>query len=166
MSPEIMVKIPHRKLLRCCSRMGHTWDKKVFVVVSKRKGVKVHVFLYPKVRDADGLEKTNLRITANVRSKLLMKLRGCGKKCWIIIDTNVLDRSAGKSLYRTEGTPYAINVDDGQVNFSQVLLPYEQAKSCTCEHVTLLIKVVFVTAPNVFDFEEKEEDGFTIVEKE
>ena len=167
MSEEITAKIPHPKLLRCSSKKGHTWDRRIFVDASKRKGVKVHVFLHPKIRNADGSENTNLNVVANVRSRQLPKLRGCGKKCWVIVDTNILDRGAGKSLYRTEGTPYPINVDDGQVNFSQVVVPYEQAKSCACEHVTLLIKVIFITAFNVFNLkDDKEEDGFMVIEKE
>lgn len=165
MSKETTANVHHKKLLRSCKR-GHTWDHKIVVDVNKKKGVKVHAFLSPKIQETDGTETTKLSITANVKRRLLRKLRGCSKKCWVMVDTDVLDRGAGKSIHRTQGHPHPIDVDEGQVNFSQVLVPYEQVKECRCEHMALILKVTFVTAHTVFNFTEKSEDGFEIVEKE
>jgi hypothetical protein len=165
MSEEVMAKVHRKKLLRC-SRNGYTWKRKIFVDADKKKGVEVHASLCPKIKDVDGNETTKLHITANVRSKQLMRLRVCSKKCWLLVNTDIMDRRAGKSLYNIEGALYPINVDDGQVNFNQVLVPHEKVSADTCEYVTLVIKVIFVVAPNSFNLkDDREEDGFTLIEE-
>ena len=152
------------------SQKGNMWNRTITVVVNKKKGVKVQVFLQPKFNDggSTGTEKAILFIRAEIMPVLRKQLMGCHKQCWIQVDTEVMDTYAGKRLHFVTGRPYPISIDENesQVNFHQDLLSHDQLKSCKSKSVMLTMKVTFITSHIIEEkFEISEKDGYFNVEQ-
>lgn len=121
--------------------------------VNGKKRVKVRLFLHPNFSE-DDIVKAILHITAEINPALLMKLLGCCKRCWVQIDTEVMDKNAGKSLSFISGPPHTISTekDKGQVNFHQDLVTHDELRECLSKSVGLTVTVTFITAPIAYEY--------------
>lgn len=175
-SREITAKMKIKKLV-WNRRKGNTWNRTITVEVNRKTGVEVRVFLHPKFSAGDGTsdgssaEKAILFVTAEIKPVLRKQLVGYYKRCWVQIDTEVMDKYAGKRLHFVTGHPYPISIDEkeNQVNFRQDLVSHDQLKSCKSKSVTLTMKVTFITSQNEkYEFSEDpvNEDGYFEVKKQ
>lgn len=161
-SDEVIARIDSKKMLANTKR-GHTWRNKMHVNINEKAAIELRIFLCPKFTDKDRKESTVLMISANVKGCLQ---RG-GARCWVLVDTDTVDGNNGRVIHCIKGAPHAINTDEAQMNFQQVLVPHDKVKNITSKHMTLTIKATLVLALDSFEFDEQcvETDYCMIVEE-
>ena len=161
-SSEIRVTLRKSKLLHS-GRKGHTWNDAIWVEVSKKKEVKVRLFIFPRVSDNDKAQTTKLDATAQISKKLQKELQDQDKVGHIKVESEVLDNVAGKSIGSKRFRCHAVCMEDGRVNFRQDLVPCNEVKACKSDSVTIVFKVTFSTKQKN-EYKIKEESGFLVVD--
>ena len=145
-SSELRVTISKEKLTKSTSA-SNSWDCKILLeVFKKEKGnVTAQFYLHPNMGDQDSTAE--FRVHAKVSKSLFKKIKDHFKKCWIIVESEVLDHQAGKELGFRDPCPHWIDpTKDGTVNFNHNLAPCKPLLDSSSQNVDIVIKVIFIAA--------------------
>ena len=77
---------------------SYSWEYKVSLKVFKEEKGDVTAQFYLHPNTGDQTPTAELRVHAKVSQSLLKRIRDYFKKCWIIVESEVLDHQAGKEL--------------------------------------------------------------------
>ncbi len=155
-SREYAANLQKRLLTELPYTKGHSWQCEISVDVdSKKGGVTAKVFVFPDIV-ADETSITTLLISTVIQKHLLMKLKEGCEDCWVVVETEVMDRHAGRRLDFMECSPHKIDVKNGRVNFYQNLLSCNKVLHSESENVDLVLKVTFITSPRQQSYDEGE----------
>lgn len=149
-STERAVDLPIRLLTEISYKKGYSWQCEIPVDVDTRKGgVSVKVFLFPDIIVEEKSMATVL-ITAAIHQSVLKKLQEGKEDCWVMVETEALDKRTGHRLDFMVCSPHKINMINGKVNFYQNLLCCSDVLNCEGD-VHLILKATFITSPKQRD---------------
>ena len=145
-SNETVVHVRKQVLTELSHKTLYSWNCEIRVDVdSKKEGVVAKVFIFPDIA-ADDKSITTLLVSTAVQQSVLKKLHESHEDSWVVVETEVMDRRAGRRLDFMEYEPHKIQ-ENGKVNFYQNLLSCNEVRHTPSENVDLMITVTFITSP-------------------
>lgn len=150
------------------SSHGHTWKHTLTLKVDKRCHITVQLFLQPGVTDDDSEKKAVFFVTTAVKKCTLKRLNDNEMDCWVLLQTEVHNSRAGRSIGYGELCPRPVDSQQGTVNFHHNLVSCEEIENCNCGFANVVIKVAFITCqrsqPPLVVHEDKKLD-FVMIDK-
>ena len=164
-SQEWRVTICKDKLTKSISA-SHSWESKNVLDVFKKGDVAYNFYLHPNM--GAQMQKAELRVLVKVSKSLFKKIKGYFQKCWIIVESEVLDHQAGKELgFKVLRTQWIDPTKDGTVNFNHDLVLCEPLSKSSSQNVDIVTKVIFAAQkPEINHTLEEYEGDFLFVKTE
>lgn len=114
-------------------------------VDSKKGGVTAKVFLFSDIAAGDSTVAT-LLISIITEKSLLTKLKEGCEDSWVVVETEVMDKYAGRRLDFMQCAPHKVDEKSGRVNFYQNLLSCNEVAHTESDSIDFILKVTFITS--------------------
>ena len=127
-------------------KQAYSWHCEIPVDVdSTKRGVTAKVFLFPDIAAHDSTV-TTLLISIVIEKSLLLKLKEGCEDSWVVVETEVMDKYAGRRLDFMQCAPHKVDEKSGRVNFYQNLLSCDEVTHTECDNIDFVLKVTFITS--------------------